>query len=72
MWAVPDVDEMVAVAKEMGIHLGPEEADQYRKHLMERLREFDAFVQGAARGATAAAPAALALKPRHEIGGTEG
>ena len=45
MYAVPDVDEVVAVAKELGIHLGPEEAVLYRKHLMEQLREFDAFVQ---------------------------
>jgi amidase len=45
MYAVPDVDEVVAVAKELGIHLGPEEAVLYRKHLMEQLGEFDAFVQ---------------------------
>jgi amidase len=45
MYAVPDVDAMVAVAKELGIHLGPEEAVLYRKYLMEQLREFDTFVQ---------------------------
>ena len=45
MYAVPDVDEVVAVAKALGIHLGPEEAVLYRKHLMDQLREFDAFVQ---------------------------
>jgi amidase len=45
MYAVPDVDEVVAVAKELGIHLGPEEAVLYRKYLMEQLREFDTFVQ---------------------------
>src|SRR5919109_5405654 len=45
MYAVPDVDEVVAVAKELGIHLGPEEAVLYRKYLMEQLREFDIFVQ---------------------------
>ena len=45
MYAVPDVDEVVAVAKALGIHLGPEEAVLYRKHLMEQLRELDAFVQ---------------------------
>ena len=45
MYAVPDVDEVVAVAKELGIHLGPEEAVLYRKYLMEQLRELDAFVQ---------------------------
>ena len=30
MYAVPDVDEVVAVAKELGIHLGPDEAVKYR------------------------------------------
>ena len=45
MYAVPDVDEVVAVAKELGIHLGHEEAVLYRKHLMEQLGAFDAFVQ---------------------------
>src|SRR2546427_931896 len=45
MYAVPDVDEVVAVAKQLGIHLSPEEAVLYRKHLMEQLSQFDAFVQ---------------------------
>src|SRR5919109_892578 len=45
MYAVPDVDEVVAVAKELGIHLGPEEAVLYRQYLLEQLREFDTFVQ---------------------------
>ncbi len=45
MYAVPDVDEVVAVAKALGIHLGPEEAVLYQKYLTEQLREFDAFVQ---------------------------
>ncbi|MCZ6871949.1 MAG: hypothetical protein O7G88_00230, partial [bacterium] len=45
MYPVPDVDEVVAVAKKLGIHLGPEEAVLYRKHLMEQLDEFDTFVQ---------------------------
>ena len=45
MYAIPDVDEVVAVAKELGIHLGPEEAVLYRKYLMEQLEQFDAFVQ---------------------------
>src|SRR3989449_6163493 len=45
MYAVLDVEEVVAVAKELGIHLGPEEAVLYRKYLMEQLQEFDAFVQ---------------------------
>src|SRR5205823_14511491 len=38
-------EEVVAVAKELGIHLGPEEAVVYRKFLMEQMREFDTFVQ---------------------------
>src|ERR1700675_3884455 len=45
MYAVPDVDEVVAVAKELGIHLGPEEVVLYRKYLLEQLRELDTFVQ---------------------------
>jgi amidase len=45
MHRVPDVDEVVAVAKELGIHLGPEEAALYRKHLLEQLKELDGFVQ---------------------------
>src|SRR5215471_5713386 len=45
MYAVPDVEEVVAVAKELGIHLGPEEAVLYRKYLLEQLRDFDTFVQ---------------------------
>src|SRR6516164_2880714 len=45
MYAVPDVDEVVAVAKELGIHLSPDEAVLYRKHLTEQLGQLDAFVQ---------------------------
>src|SRR5215467_5531363 len=45
MYAVPDVDEVVAVARELGIHLGTEEAVLYQKHLAQQLRELDAFVQ---------------------------
>src|SRR4029453_15351601 len=45
MYAVSDVDEVVAVAKELGIHLGPEEVGLYRKYLLEQLRELDTFVQ---------------------------
>src|SRR4029077_20800196 len=45
MYAVPDVDEVVAVAKELGIHLSPEEAVLYCKHLTEQLSQLDAFVQ---------------------------
>src|SRR2546422_5304945 len=45
MYKVPDVEEVVAVAKALGIHLSPEEAVLYRKHLLEQLSQFDAFVQ---------------------------
>ncbi len=45
MYAVPDVDEVVAVAKELGIHLGPDEAVLYRKYLMEQMGQLDTFVQ---------------------------
>ena len=45
MYAVPDVDEVVAVAKELGIHLGPDEAVKYRKYLIEQMEELDTFVQ---------------------------
>ena len=45
MYAIPDIDEVVAVAKALGIHLGPEEAVLYRKYLLEQLATFDTFVQ---------------------------
>jgi amidase len=45
MYAVPDVDEVVAVAKKLGIHLSPDEAVLYRKYLLEQLSQLDAFVQ---------------------------
>jgi len=45
MYRVPDVDDVLAVAKSLGIHLGPEEAVLYRKNLLEQLQEFDTFVQ---------------------------
>ena len=45
MHAVPDVDEILAVAKELGIHLGPEEVGLYRTYLLEQLSELDRFVQ---------------------------
>jgi amidase len=45
MYKVPDVDDVVAVAKGLGIHLSPEEAVLYCQHLVEQLREFDSFVQ---------------------------
>ena len=45
MYAVPDVEEVVAVAKSLGIHLGADEAALYRKYLLEQLDEADKFVQ---------------------------
>ena len=45
MYAVPDGEEVVAVAKSLGIHLGADEAALYRKHLLEQLDEADTFVQ---------------------------
>jgi amidase len=45
MYSVPDVDEVLAVAKQLGIHLSADEAVLYRKHLMEQLSQLDAFVQ---------------------------
>src|SRR5262245_27598137 len=45
MYAVPDVEEVMAVAKALGIHLGREEAALYQKYLIEQLSEYDAFVQ---------------------------
>src|SRR5919201_1593330 len=45
MYTVPDVEEVVTVAKALGIHLGPEEAVLYRKYLLEQLAALDTFVQ---------------------------
>ncbi len=45
MYAVPDVDEVVAVAKELGIHLGPDEAVKYREYIIEQMDQLDTFVQ---------------------------
>src|SRR3989442_1031275 len=45
MYAVPDVEEVVAVAKELGIHLGPEEAGLSGRYVMEQLPAFATFVR---------------------------
>src|SRR5262247_1571154 len=60
MYTVPSVDELVVVAKALGIHLGPDEAALYRKYVMEQLRHVDAFVQ--ARLAEAAPPMVSAAR----------
>ena len=45
MYAVPDVEEVVAVAKELGINLSSDEAVVYRKYLLDQLGALDTFVQ---------------------------
>src|SRR5262245_24464385 len=60
MYTAPSIDELVVVAKELGIHLGPDEAVLYRKYLMEQLRDVDAFLQ--ARLEEAAPPMASAAR----------
>jgi amidase len=45
MYSVLDVDEVVAVAKELGIHLSADEAVKYQKYLVEQLEQLDTFVQ---------------------------
>ena len=45
MYRMPNIDEMVAVARELGIHLGTDEAVLYRKHLIEQMEQLDSFVQ---------------------------
>jgi amidase len=45
MYTAPDVDEVMAVARALGIHLGPEEVVLYRKYLLEQLAALDTFVQ---------------------------
>jgi hypothetical protein len=45
MYAVPSSAEVTAVAKSLGIHLGPDEADLYRTYLLEQLNALDTFVQ---------------------------
>jgi amidase len=45
MYNVPDVDEVVAVAAKVGIHISADEAGLYQKYLAQQLGELDAFVQ---------------------------
>ena len=69
MYTVPDVDEVVAVAKALGIHLGPEEAVLYQKYLMEQLRAFDTFVQARVdepKPPMVSAARKPGYRPRHE------
>ena len=43
MYKPPDVDEVVAVAKELGINLGPDEAVKYQNYLIEQMEQLDTF-----------------------------
>jgi hypothetical protein len=45
MYPVPDLDDILAVAKALGIHLGPAEAVLCQKDLLEQLQSLDTFVQ---------------------------
>ncbi|GAA4998427.1 amidase family protein [Actinopolymorpha pittospori] len=45
MFAVPDVHEVTAAAKALGIHLGADEAILYQKYLVEQLKALDSFLQ---------------------------
>lgn len=45
MYSIPDVDEVVAVAKALGMHLGADEAVLYQQYLQAQLAAFDTFVQ---------------------------
>jgi amidase len=45
MYAVPDVDEVVAVAQSLGINLSADEAVLYQKYVLEQLADLDTFVQ---------------------------
>src|ERR1700716_3847231 len=70
MYALPDVDEVVAVAKSLGINLSPDEAVLYRTYLLEQLEALDTFVQ--ARLEEPAPPMwAAARQPARLPGATE-
>ena len=45
MYTIPDIDEVIEVAETLGIHLGPDEAELYRKHLAKQMANQDEFVQ---------------------------
>jgi amidase len=70
MYAVPDVDEVVAVARALGIRLGADEAVLYRRYLLEQLGTLDSFVQ--ARLEECAPPmCAVARQPGYRPGPAE-
>lgn len=45
MYAVPDVNQVITVAAELGIQLSPAEATLYQEQLQEQLKSLDEFVQ---------------------------
>jgi hypothetical protein len=45
MYKPPDVDEVVDVAKELGINLGPDEAVKYQNYLIEQMEQLDTFTR---------------------------
>lgn len=45
MFTTPDIDEMVAVAATLGIHIAADEAAVYQQHLARQLADLDGFVQ---------------------------
>ena len=45
MFSAPDVDEVVAVAKNVGIHISTDEAALYHEYVVEQLGYLDTFVQ---------------------------
>lgn len=45
MHLMPDAAMIAKVAESIGAHLGPEEAEQYRPHLIDALRLVDQFMQ---------------------------
>src|SRR3989475_9672494 len=64
MYAVPDVDEGVAGAKEVGLHLSPGGGGPYRKDLLEQPRQVGALVPARPEGPGAPMGAAR-RKPRY-------
>src|SRR5207302_5971328 len=70
MYAVPDIEEVMAIAKKLGIHLGADEAALYQKYLGEQMGELDAFAQ--ARLEESRPPlAAAARQPGYQPGPDE-
>ena len=45
MFKVPGIEEVIDVAKNLGIHLERDEAALYQKHLIKQMEQVDSFVQ---------------------------